>query len=44
MTNYMPISLLAVFSNVLEIFIYSRLSHHMRTDNILVPEQFVYDI
>jgi hypothetical protein len=38
MTNYRPISLLMVFSKVLEKVVYNRLSHHMHT-NILVPEQ-----
>jgi hypothetical protein len=40
MTNYRPISPLTVFSTVLEKVMYSRLSHHMHTNNILVPEQF----
>jgi hypothetical protein len=40
MTNYKPISLLTVFSKVLEKVMYNRLSHHMQTNNILVPEQF----
>jgi hypothetical protein len=40
MTNYRPISLLMVFSKVLEKVIYNRLSHHMHTKNVLVPEQF----
>jgi hypothetical protein len=39
MTNYRPISLLTTFSKVLEKFMYNRLSHHMQTNNILVPEQ-----
>jgi hypothetical protein len=40
MTNYMPISLLMVSSKVLGKVMYNRLSHHMHTNNILVPEQF----
>jgi hypothetical protein len=40
MTNYRPISLLTVFLKVLENVMYSRLSRHMHTNNILVPEQF----
>jgi hypothetical protein len=40
MTNYRPISLLTVFSKVLEKVMYNRLSHHMHSNNILVPEQF----
>jgi hypothetical protein len=39
MTNYRPISLLKVFSKVLEKFMYNRLNHHMHTNNTLVPEQ-----
>jgi hypothetical protein len=38
-TNYRPISLLAAFSKVLEKVMYNRLSHYMRTNNILDPEQ-----
>jgi hypothetical protein len=40
MTNYRPISLLTTFSKVLEKIMYNWLSHHMQTNNILVPEQF----
>jgi hypothetical protein len=40
MTNYRSISLLAVFPKVLEKVMYSRLSHHMHTDSILVPGHF----
>jgi hypothetical protein len=39
MTNHRPISILTVFSRVLEVM-YDRLSHHMHTNTILVPEQF----
>jgi hypothetical protein len=39
-TNYRPISLLTTFSKVFEKIMYSGLSHHMQTNNILVPEQF----
>jgi len=41
MTNSGPISLLTVFLKVLEKVRYSRLSHHVHTDDIVVPEQFV---
>jgi hypothetical protein len=34
-----PISLLTSFSKVLEKVMYSRLSHDLQTNNILVPEQ-----
>jgi hypothetical protein len=40
MTNYRHISLLTVFSKGLEKVMHSRLSHHMHTNNILVPEQY----
>jgi hypothetical protein len=39
MTNYRLISLLTVFSRVLNKVIYNRLSHHMHTNNKLVSEQ-----
>jgi hypothetical protein len=39
-TNYRPISLLTNLSKVLEKVMYDRLSHHMHTNNILVPEHF----
>jgi hypothetical protein len=38
MANYRPIFLLTVFSKVLEKIMYNRLSHHIHTNNILVPE------
>jgi hypothetical protein len=40
MTNYMHFSLLTALSEVLEKVMYNRLRHYMRTNNILVPEQF----
>jgi hypothetical protein len=40
MRNYRPITLLATFSEVLEKVMYNRLSHHIPTSNILVPERF----
>jgi hypothetical protein len=40
MANYRPFSLLTTFYKVLEKVMYNRLSHHMQTNNILVPEQF----
>jgi hypothetical protein len=39
MSNYRPISLLTT-SKVLEKVMYNRLSHYLKTNNILVPEQF----
>jgi hypothetical protein len=39
-TNYRPISLLSVFSNIFEKFMYKRLYHHLSLNNILVKEQF----
>jgi hypothetical protein len=38
MTNYRLISLLTFFFKVLEKVMYNRLSYHMHTNNILVPE------
>jgi hypothetical protein len=40
MTNYGSISVLMVFSKVLDKVMYNRLSHHMHTNIILVPDQF----
>jgi hypothetical protein len=40
MTNYRPISLLTVFSKLLERVICSGLSHHIYFNNMLVSEQF----
>ena len=40
MTNYWPISLLAVFSKVLEKAMHCRLSQHLCTYNILVTELY----
>jgi hypothetical protein len=40
MTNYRPISLLTFFLKALEKVMYSRLSRHMHTNNISIPEQF----
>jgi hypothetical protein len=42
MTNYRPISLLPVFSKVFEKAMHSRLSHHLYTNHILVPEQHAF--
>jgi len=39
-TNYRPISLLAVFYKVLEKPKHSRLCQHLHTNNILVAEQY----
>ena len=39
MTNYRPISLLTVFSEVFEKAMHSRLNQHLHTNNILVTEQ-----
>jgi hypothetical protein len=40
MLNYRPISLLTTFSKVLEKVMHNMLSHYLRTNNTLVPEQF----
>ena len=42
MTNYGPILLLPVFSKVFEKAVHSRLSHHLNTNNTLVPEQHAF--
>jgi hypothetical protein len=39
-TNSWPISLFPVFCKVLQMVMYSRVSHHMHSNNIFVPEQF----
>jgi hypothetical protein len=38
--NYRPISMLTVFSKVIEKVMYCRLSQHLQVNNILVHEQF----
>jgi hypothetical protein len=42
MTNYRPISLLKAFSKVLKKAVYSRLSQHLHTNNILVTEYYSF--
>jgi hypothetical protein len=42
MTNYRPVSLLPIFSKVFEKAMHSRLSHHLYTNNILVPEHLAF--
>jgi len=42
MTNYRPIPLLAVFIKVLEKAMHSRLSQHLRANNMLVTEQYSF--
>ena len=42
-TNYRPVSLLPVFSKVLEKAMHNRLNHHLNTHNILVPEQHAFE-
>jgi hypothetical protein len=38
--NYRPVSMLTVFSNVIEKVMYCRFSQHLQVNNILVHEQF----
>jgi hypothetical protein len=40
MSNYRPISLLTIFSKILEKVMYNWLSHYLQANNIQVPEQF----
>jgi hypothetical protein len=40
MKSYGPISVLMVFSKVLDKVVCNRLNHHMQNNTILVPEQF----
>jgi hypothetical protein len=42
MSNYRPISLLTTSSEVLEKVMNNRLSHYLKTNNILVSEQFSF--
>jgi hypothetical protein len=42
MTNYRPVSLLPIFSKVFEKAMHSKLSHHLHTNNIFVPEQHAF--
>jgi hypothetical protein len=42
MSNYRPISLLTTFSKVLEKVVYNRFGHCLKTNNILVSEQFAF--
>jgi hypothetical protein len=39
-SNYRPISLLTTFSKVTENVMHNRISHYVKANNILVPEQF----
>ena len=40
MTTCIPVVLLTMFCKILEKITYNRLSQHLHTNNILVPEQF----
>jgi hypothetical protein len=40
MSNYRPISLLTTFSKLFENVMYNRISHNLKANNILAPEQF----
>ena len=40
MTNYRPVSLIVVFSKVLEEAMRSRLSQHLHINSVLVTEQY----
>ena len=41
-SNYRPVSLLPIFSKVLEKAVHNRLNHHLNTWNILAPEQHAF--
>jgi len=41
-SNYRPISLLPTFAKIYEKAMYSRLSQHLQTNNILGPEQYAF--
>ena len=41
-SNYRPVSLLPIFSKVLEKAMHNRLNHHLNTHNILAPEQHAF--
>ena len=41
-SNYRPISLLPTFAKIFEKAMYSRLSQHLQTNNILAPEQYAF--
>jgi hypothetical protein len=40
MSNYRPISLLTTLPKVMENVMYNRISHYLKANNILVPEEF----
>jgi hypothetical protein len=40
MSHYRPVSLLTIFSEVLEKVMHDRLSHYLQTNDVLVLEQF----
>jgi hypothetical protein len=42
MTNYRPVSLLVVFSKVLEKAVHCRLSQHLHSNNIVLIEQYSF--
>ena len=41
-SNYRPISLIPTFAKIFEKAMYSRLSQHLQTNNILAPEQYTF--
>jgi len=41
-SDYRPISLLLTFAKIFEKAMYSRLSQHLQTNNILAPEQYTF--
>ena len=43
-TNYRPVSVLTVFSKVLEKIMYNRIYKHLKTSNLLFDKQFGFQL
>ena len=43
-TNYRPVSVLTVFSKVLEKIMYNRIYKHLKTNNLLFDKQFGFQL
>ena len=42
--NYRPISVLLVFSKILERIMYNRISEHLKSNNLLFDKQFEFQL